>query len=338
MALSAKPSFTATGRSSCSLVQRFGGSLNLNVHFHTLLPDGVFDLSQNPVRFLPVPRPKAEDLEGFLLRVIRRVEQVVAFSDDADPEPLATLQADSVEQRRSFSEPFRPSGKSVFLEGFSLHAGTRVHENDREGLERLCRYAARPPLALDRLSRSSDGRLVYRMKRARDGVLDLVLTPEELMKKLATLVPPPRAHGVRYHGVYAPNSNARRRVVPAESEPAHAPVTESPPQAEPLEFRKTQRIPWAELLKRVFSLDVLACPQCKGRMTVIVFISQATALGLGFQLFSTVQIMTDSRELMGLLGLEPGVWELDACAFGYPAQEPEKRDLPPLYEMVRWLE
>jgi hypothetical protein len=112
------------------------------------------------------------------------------------------------------------------------------------------------------------------MKRARDGVLDLVLTPEELMKKLATLVPPPRAHGVRYHRVYAPNSKVRRRVVPAEPEPAK--VTESPPQAEPLEAHKTQRIPWAELLKRVLSLDVLACPQCKGRMTVIAFISQAT--------------------------------------------------------------
>ena len=47
-------------------------------------------------------------------------------------------------------------------------------------------------------------------------------------------------------------------------------------QAESLEARKTQRIPWAELLKRVFSLNVLACPQCKGRLTVIAFISQAT--------------------------------------------------------------
>jgi hypothetical protein len=139
-----------------------------------------------------------------------------------------------------------------------------------------CRYAARPPLALERLQRSPDGHLVYRMKRTRAGVLDLVLTPEELVKKLATLVPPPRAQGMRYHGVYAPNSKARRRVVPAEPEPARVPVTESSPQTEPLESRKTQRIPWAELLKKVFSLDVLACPRCQGRMAVIAFISQAT--------------------------------------------------------------
>jgi len=145
------------------------------------------------------------------LRVIRRIGQVVSFPDEAEPEPLSTLQAASVEQRRSFSEPFRPSRNSVFLEGFSLHAGTRVHENDRDGLERLCRYAARPPLALERLSRSTDGRLLYQVKRARAGSQSLLLTPQELLKKLATLVSPPRVHGVRYHGIFAPNQSSLTR-------------------------------------------------------------------------------------------------------------------------------
>ncbi len=68
------------------------------------------------------------------------------------------------------------------------------------------RYAVRPPFALERLSRGDDGRLVYRMKRPRGGSLFLVLTPEELLARLATLVPPPRVHGLRYHGVFAPHS------------------------------------------------------------------------------------------------------------------------------------
>jgi hypothetical protein len=54
------------------------------------------------------------------------------------------------------------------------------------GLERLCRYAIRPPFALDRLSRGEDGRLVYRMKRPRGGSLFLLLAPDELLAKLAT--------------------------------------------------------------------------------------------------------------------------------------------------------
>ena len=48
------------------------------------------------------------------------------------------------------------------LEGFSLHANTWVHQNDRDNLEKLCRYGARGPLALERLSRREDGKLEYR--------------------------------------------------------------------------------------------------------------------------------------------------------------------------------
>jgi hypothetical protein len=53
------------------------------------------------------------------------------------------------------------------LEGFSLYANTHLHANDRQGLERLCRYGARGALApaMERLSRAEDGRIAYRMKR-----------------------------------------------------------------------------------------------------------------------------------------------------------------------------
>jgi hypothetical protein len=35
------------------------------------------------------------------------------------------------------------------------------------------------------------------------------------------------------------------------------------------------RVPWAELLRKVFSLDVLSCPQCGGRMELMAFIADA---------------------------------------------------------------
>jgi hypothetical protein len=38
--------------------------------------------------------------------------------------------------------------RCAFLEGFSLHANTHLHANDRQGLERLCRYGARGALAV----------------------------------------------------------------------------------------------------------------------------------------------------------------------------------------------
>jgi len=36
--------------------------------------------------------------------------------------------------------------------GFSVDAGVRIEATDRAGLERLLRYCARPPFAMDRLS------------------------------------------------------------------------------------------------------------------------------------------------------------------------------------------
>lgn len=44
--------------------------------------------------------------------------------------------------------------------------------------------------------------------------------PRELVEKLAALVPPPRFHTARYHGMLGPCASARHRVVPGTLEPA----------------------------------------------------------------------------------------------------------------------
>ena len=63
-------------------------------------------------------------------------------------------------------------------------------------------YGARGPIALERLGALPDGRLTYQLKRPLpDGRTELVLQPTELLRKLATLVPPPRRNLVRYHGL-----------------------------------------------------------------------------------------------------------------------------------------
>lgn len=49
------------GRSGCvTVIQRFGGALNLNVHFHTLVLDGVFTEDEKAtLRFHPAPNVRA---------------------------------------------------------------------------------------------------------------------------------------------------------------------------------------------------------------------------------------------------------------------------------------
>jgi hypothetical protein len=80
----------------------------------------------------------------------------------------------------------------------SLHADVAVPARDRQRLERLCRYVARPPIAIDRLEALPDGRLAYRLKtRWRDGTTHVLMERHELVERLAPLIPPPRAHQVR---------------------------------------------------------------------------------------------------------------------------------------------
>ena len=90
---------------------------------------------------------------------------------------------------------------------------------DRAGLERLLRYCARPPFALERLEANGYGapggeRIVYRLPHpAPDGTTALSLTPLEFLERLALLIHPPRIHRHRYHGVLAPNAKLRDQVI-----------------------------------------------------------------------------------------------------------------------------
>ncbi len=97
--------------------------------------------------------------------------------------------------------------------GFSVDAAVRIEGNDRAGLERLLRYCARPPFALEHLQQRDAEHLVYHCPKPRpDGPRDLVLTPLELIDRIAALVPRPRTHRHRYFGVLAPNAPLRAAV------------------------------------------------------------------------------------------------------------------------------
>jgi len=56
------------------------------------------------------------------------------------------------------------------VDGFSLQAKVLIAADDREGLERVCRYVTRPPIKLERLSLAPDGKVIYALRRRwRDG-------------------------------------------------------------------------------------------------------------------------------------------------------------------------
>jgi hypothetical protein len=167
------------------------------------------------------------------------------------------------------------SASSAVLGGMSLHAGVSVAADDRDGLERLARYVLRPPIAGKRLERLSDGRVLYRMRKPwRDGTTHLVFEPEEFMARLTALVPPPRAHLVRYHGVLGPAATWRDRVVPASGKQSDGPTCQHSKARAP----RSRRIAWAELLARTFAADALACPRCGSRMSPVATIRSPDAV------------------------------------------------------------
>ena len=99
-------------------------------------------------------------------------------------------------------------------DGFSLNPSVACRPEERERLERLWRCVARPPLALEHLGRDGDGLVVHRLKRPfRDGTTEFLFETLDFLARLAALVPRPRSHLLRYHGVLAPNARHRRLVV-----------------------------------------------------------------------------------------------------------------------------
>ena len=76
---------------------------------------------------------------------------------------------------------------------FSVHADTAVESDDRAGLERMLRYAARPAFAQKRLRLLPSGKVCYRLRRPYyTGQTEVVLEPVAFLRRLACLIPPPR--------------------------------------------------------------------------------------------------------------------------------------------------
>jgi hypothetical protein len=145
------------------------------------------------------------------------------------------------------------------MDGFSLHANAHVHPNDRTGLERLLRYAGRPPLSLERLEERPDGKIVVQLKRAwKGGESHLAFTPLEFLARLASIVPPPRRHQVRYLGVFSSHSKVRSLVVPVT-----APETEERRERRsPCQASKSPRAPGVDAASNAMeSVSAVPAPE-----------------------------------------------------------------------------
>jgi hypothetical protein len=126
-------------------------------------------------------------------------------------------------------------------------------------------------VAIERLDLTAQGQVRYRLKTPyRDGTTHIVLEPLDFIARLAALVPPPRVHLTRFHGVFAAHAALRAAITPGgrgagASKRAVAPESPAP---------KDIRLNWARRLKRVFGIEIEQCVRCGGRLKVIASIEE----------------------------------------------------------------
>ncbi len=257
-------------------IHRFGALLNPHVHFHCIVVEGVFE---------------ADAAEGVRFHEARDIGPAVLGAIQAR---VRTRLLRALTRRGLFErEDAQAMAEWEHGGGFSLDAGVRIEAANRAGLERLLRYCARPAFALERLRQVDAEHLVYEAaKPGPGGGVSLLLTPLELIERLAALIPPPRRHRHRYFGVLAPNAALRAAVTalaapagettngsPCGTPPGAAPVPAASPEVaeEPL-HRRAAGYAWALLLARIYEAFPLLCPKCGSEMRIIAFITEAVVV------------------------------------------------------------
>jgi len=276
-----------------TLIQRFGGHLNLNPHFHVIFLDGVYDEEGNFFRVRP---PTDYELGEIILRIKERVLRslekkewisgsYVNFETDnlyGESPLLSEVYQASIKNRLYYgvangkkTEQIGKLENSCWVElkgklcvskdSFDLHANVMIPGHDLKGKERLVRYVLRPSLSKDRLIKRDDGDYEYHLKRRwSNGTEKIKLSGEELVIRLISLIPPPRMNLVRYFGVLGSNSSLRRKVVKRTERKTIG--------------KKTCRyIEWAKLLKRVFKIDVTRCG-CGGELRIVTGITDPLSI------------------------------------------------------------
>ena len=227
-------------------VQTFGDLANFNPHVHVLAADGAF---RPDGTFVPLPAIP----EGLLAEGFRRA--VLGF----------------LAGKGAVSEELRGKLLGWRHSGFSVHNRVRVEERDAAGRSKLAGYMLRAPMALEKMSYDPPtGTAIYCSKMHLGLRRNFQVMPgAEWLELLLRHVPDRYEHLVRYVGWYSNRARGER------AKARHDGHTPNPcaASADPVgEFAQRAKAAWARLIRKVYEVDPLECPKCKGPMRVIALI------------------------------------------------------------------
>lgn len=233
--------------------QTFGGMANWNPHVHGLLTEVCWDREGNAY---PMPDIGAEELHA-----LEQLFSAMVFGMLLDQERVSP---ELVEKMRSWKHS-----------GFSVYCDTVIDAEDSKGLKTLSEYISRAPFSLERMTFAEDSDMVlYRGEHFHSGLGRNfeVTDPLEWIARITSHIPRKGAKQVIYYGAYSQAWRGRERrqgILPKpgdDSRPGHRKVSSSSRQR------------WAALLKKVWDIDALKCPECGSRMKVISIIEQPSVV------------------------------------------------------------
>ena len=238
-------------------IQTHGELLHWHPHVHALVTCGAFTPEGE---FLEVPELDIDRLQA----AWREAVFALYLTEEK-------IKPEAVENMRGWPHS-----------GFSVDQSVFLPAGDRPGIERLVQYMTRCPFSLSRLVKvTKTGQVVYKAEKNAcrafpdprgDGLTTgpkrnfQILDPLDFLAEFTQHIPPKGAHLIRYYGWYSNKARGMRRKTAEQA--AASDGNAPPPVSIPSRCSQT----WAMLIKRVYEIDPLACPQCGGQMKVIAFI------------------------------------------------------------------
>jgi hypothetical protein len=227
-------------------IHTFGEYLNFHPHIHAIVADGLFcedgSFHAAPTRDL---RPLENLFRARLLKML--VEK-------------GRLPPERAEMLRKWKHS-----------GFSLWRSRRIAPDKKDHAERLAQYIIRNSFSMEKMEITAPtGKVLYRSKMSAKTHRNFELfEPTDFIAAITQHIPDKGVQMVRYYGWYSNKSRGMR----AKKNPSGGVLL--------MDSDAPRRIPskkWRELIKKVWEVDPLECPNCGGEMKIIALIDEGAVI------------------------------------------------------------
>ncbi|HQG44512.1 MAG TPA: transposase [bacterium] len=242
-------------------LQTFGDLMGWHSHVHAIVSEGLFKRDGFFIRISKVDMERCTEIWR------DRVFDLLLREEKIDKEVVRSM--------RGWPHS-----------GFSIDNSVRITADDTEGMQRLVSYISRCPFSLARMIKvSEEGQVIYRAgksecvrfprpgdERLREGVSRnfQVFDALEFLAEVTQHIPDKGQHLIHYFGWYSNKERGLRK----KRAPVVTEAMRDGKDAGDIAFIKKRRMGWAALIRKVYEVDPLRCPECGGEMKIISFIEK----------------------------------------------------------------